>query len=229
PDARHHRIIDDVVPVDEAHAHIARVVMRAVEVVEPGEAVRRAAPPILHHILENEEQRERGDEGDARERAFIIGKEAVAERADREQDQRLRRDQQGEGADDFYDAVVARLLALREQPGAGEFEQAEAEVDARDEQARLRRGQIHVPSPKSSGRSPLAFAGVMPQRRESKCKEVINSPWPNDRGCRRTSWVSSPRRGGRSPLPTASSSSIGAIPAMPSGLSLTGMSRSGAM
>ena len=73
PDAWHQRVIKNIVPVDQPDAHIAGVVVRTVHIVEPREAMRCAVLPILHHVIQDQEQSDRQEYIDTRQHPTPFG------------------------------------------------------------------------------------------------------------------------------------------------------------
>ena len=140
PDARHHRVVEEVIPVDEPHAHVARIVVRAVQIVEPRKGVRRAVPPVLHQIVEYQEQRDGGKDVQPGQRPCILRRDELCEGGGSEEDRRLGQAEQRDDADRFDDPVVAGLFGLRKQVRAPQFEQREAEIDGQDGKGRCGHG-----------------------------------------------------------------------------------------
>ncbi len=118
PDAWHQRVIKNVVPVDQPDAHVAGVVVRAVHIVEPREAMRCTVLPILHHIVQDQEQPDRQKYIDTRQHPTPFGTQRAERIVDKYQNGGLGENQQQNGADHFDNAVVARLLILRKKAGA---------------------------------------------------------------------------------------------------------------
>ena len=142
PQIGHHCIVEHVVSIDEPDAHVARVVMRAVQIVQPRESVARAVPPILHHVVEQQEQAQRGGQADVSQRPFPLRGQPTRTGRGAEEDRGLGYREQHRHADRLDDAVVAGLLGLAEQVRAPQFEQREAEIDCDYGQGRRRHGQI---------------------------------------------------------------------------------------
>ena len=101
--------------------------VRPVQIVEKGHAVRQAVPEILHHVVEHQKQADGRNQGDIGQGPLPLRDDIAEEELRCEDDAGLGDDQQHEGADNLDQRVVAGLFRFAEQPRAEKFQQAEDE------------------------------------------------------------------------------------------------------
>lgn len=81
PDSRHHQVIKQIVSIDDANTHVLRVVMRTMQVVYPFRRVGDAMPPILQHIVKDQQQSDLCEHRQNNEAALRLRKNNCSEQS----------------------------------------------------------------------------------------------------------------------------------------------------